>query len=106
WITSIIAVLMLLGSLFLVPLIGASYLPSEEEKTMQLTYSPEPGETKKEAEAEAEKAEKILLDRKHVDTVQYSLGSGSPLAGGDSNGALFYIKYESDTPDFDKEKDN
>ncbi|MEG7335890.1 surfactin resistance protein SrfP [Bacillus sp. 0102A] len=106
WITSIIAVLMLLGSLFLVPLIGASYLPSQEEKTMQLTYSPEPGETKKEAEAEAEKAEKILLDRKHVDTVQYSLGSGSPLAGGDSNGALFYIKYESDTPDFDKEKDN
>ncbi|MGG1229753.1 surfactin resistance protein SrfP [Bacillus halotolerans] len=106
WITSIIAVLMLLGSLFLVPLIGASYLPSEEEKTMQITYSPEPGETKKEAENEAEKAEKILLDRKHVDTVQYSLGSGSPLAGGDSNGALFYIKYESDTPDFDKEKDN
>lgn len=106
WITSIIAVLMLLGSLFLVPLIGASYLPSAEEKTMQITYSPEPGETKKEAEAEAEKAEKVLLDRKHVDTVQYSLGSGSPLAGGDSNGALFYIKYDSDTPDFDKEKDN
>ncbi|MGQ8923304.1 surfactin resistance protein SrfP [Bacillus halotolerans] len=106
WITSIIAVLMLLGSLFLVPLIGASYLPSEEEKTMQITYSPEPGETKKEAEDEAGKAEKILLDRKHVDTVQYSLGSGSPLAGGDSNGALFYIKYDSDTPNFDKEKDN
>ncbi|MEC1679551.1 surfactin resistance protein SrfP [Bacillus mojavensis] len=106
WITSIIAVLMLLGSLFLVPLIGASYLPSEEEKTMQITYSPEPGETKKEAEDEAEKAEKILLDRKHVDTVQYSLGSGSPLAGGDSNGALFYIKYDSDTQNFDKEKDN
>ncbi|MEI1420413.1 surfactin resistance protein SrfP [Bacillus cabrialesii] len=106
WITSIIAVLMLLGSLFLVPLIGASYLPSQEEKTIQLTYSPEPGQTKKEAEDEAEKAEKIMLDRKHVDTVQYSLGSGSPLAGGDSNGALFYIKYESDTPDFDKEKDN
>lgn len=61
WITSIIAVLMLLGSLFLVPLIGASYLPSEEEKTMQLTYSPEPGETKKEAENEAEKAEKSCL---------------------------------------------
>ncbi|NTU27351.1 efflux RND transporter permease subunit [Bacillus tequilensis] len=106
WITSIIAVLMLLGSLFLVPLIGASYLPSQEEKTVQLTYSPEPGETKKEAEDEAEKAEKILLDRKHVDTVQYSIGSGSPLAGGNSNGALFYIKYESDTPDFDKEKDS
>ncbi|WP_307893567.1 efflux RND transporter permease subunit [Bacillus swezeyi] len=106
WITSLIAVLMLVGSLFLVPLIGASYLPSEQEKTVQITYSPEPGETKKEAEEEAAKAEKLLLDRKHVDTVQYSLGAGNPLMGGSSNGALFYIKYEEDTPDFDKEKDN
>ncbi|MGN9863936.1 efflux RND transporter permease subunit [Bacillus swezeyi] len=106
WITSLIAILMLVGSLFLVPLIGASYLPSEQEKTVQITYSPAPGETKKEAEEEAAKAEKLLLDRKHVDTVQYSLGSGNPLMGGNSNGALFYIKYEEDTPDFDKEKDN
>ncbi|MED2976277.1 efflux RND transporter permease subunit [Bacillus swezeyi] len=106
WITSLIAILMLVGSLFLVPLIGASYLPSEQEKTVQITYSPEPGETKKEAEEEAAKAEKLLLDRKHVDTVQYSLGAGNPLMGGSSNGALFYIKYEEDTPDFDKEKDN
>ncbi|MED2944844.1 efflux RND transporter permease subunit [Bacillus swezeyi] len=106
WITSHIAILMLVGSLFLVPLIGASYLPSEQEKTVQITYSPEPGETKKEAEEEAAKAEKLLLDRKHVDTVQYSLGAGNPLMGGSSNGALFYIKYEEDTPDFDKEKDN
>lgn len=106
WITSLIAVLMLVGSLFLVPLIGASYLPSEQEKTVQITYSPEPGETKKEAEEEAAKAEKLLLDRKHVDTVQYSLGAGNPLMGGSSNGALFYIKYEEDTPDFEKEKDN
>ena len=45
----------------------------------------------------------MLLKRKHVDTVQYSLGSQSPL-GGSSNGALFYVKYEDDTPDFDKEK--
>ncbi|MFO6498177.1 efflux RND transporter permease subunit [Bacillus sp. z60-11] len=108
WITSLIAILMLVGSLFLVPLIGASYLPSEQEKTVQITYTPEPGETKKEAEDEAAKAEKLLLDRKHVDTVQYSLGSGNPLMGmgGSSNSALFYIKYEEDTPDFDKEKDN
>ena len=26
--------------------------------------------------------------------------------GGSSNGALFYIKYEEDTPDFDQEKDS
>ncbi|MEC4203036.1 MULTISPECIES: efflux RND transporter permease subunit [Bacillus] len=106
WITSIIAVLMLVGSLFLVPLIGASYLPATKDKMVQITYTPEPGETKKEAEKEAQKAEKVLLDRKHVDTVQYTLGAGNPLMGGSSNGALFYIKYEEDTPDFDKEKDN
>ncbi|MBT2572534.1 efflux RND transporter permease subunit [Bacillus sp. ISL-51] len=105
WITSIVAVLMLVGSLFLVPLIGASYLPSGADKTIMLTYTPEPGETKSEAEKAAQKAEDLLLKRKHVDTVQYSLGSQSPL-GGSSNGALFYVKYEEDTPDFDKEKDN
>ncbi|XBM33753.1 hypothetical protein AAG663_18835 [Bacillus licheniformis] len=44
------------------------------------------------------------MDRKHVDTVQYTLGAGNPLMGGSSNGALFYIKYEEDTPDFDQEK--
>ncbi len=37
---------MLVGSLFLVPLIGASYLPAQADKTMRLTYTPEPGETK------------------------------------------------------------
>lgn len=96
---------MLVGSLFLVPLIGASYLPAQADKTMRLTYTPEPGETKSEAEKAAQKRKTSLLKRKHVDTVQYSLGSQSPL-GGSSNGALFYVKYEEDTPDFDKEKDN
>ena len=45
---------MLVGSLFLVPLIGASYLPAQADKTMQLTYTPEPGETKSEAEKAAQ----------------------------------------------------
>ncbi|MDI5789157.1 hypothetical protein PO124_14175 [Bacillus licheniformis] len=68
---------------------------------VQITYTPEPGETKKKRKGSA-KAEEILLDRKHVDTVQYTLGAGNPLMGGSSNGALFYIKYEEDTPDLIK----
>ena len=45
-ITSAIAILMLVGSLFLVPVIGFSFLSSEEEKMMMVTYKPEPGETR------------------------------------------------------------
>src|SRR4051794_35932200 len=45
-ITSLIAVVLLAGSLALTPLIGFSFLGSEEEKVMYLTYTPETGELK------------------------------------------------------------
>lgn len=106
WIMFIIVVLMFFGSLFFVLLIGVSYLLFEEEKMMQFIYSLELGEMKKEVEVEVEKVEKILFDCKYVDMVQYLLGFGSLFVGGDLNGVLFYIKYESDMFDFDKEKDN
>lgn len=108
WITSGIAVLMLVGSLFLAPLVGVSFLPQESEKTAIITYTPEPGQTKEQAKDEAKKAEEYLMKREHVDTVQYSLGTSNALmenAGGTSNGALFFVKYEGDTPKFEKEKE-
>ncbi|WP_342500699.1 efflux RND transporter permease subunit [Bacillus sp. FSL K6-4563] len=108
WITSGIAVLMLVGSLFLAPLVGVSFLPQESEKTAIITYTPEPGQTKEQAKDEAKKAEEYLMKREHVDTVQYSLGTSNALmenAGGTSNGALFFVKYEGDTPNFEKEKE-
>lgn len=108
WITSGIAILMLVGSLFLAPLVGVSFLPQEAEKTAMVTYTPEPGQTREQAIDETKKAEEYLMKRDHVNTVQYSLGSSNALTasvGGNSNGALFFVQYDDDTPNFDKEKD-
>ncbi|MFJ5965899.1 efflux RND transporter permease subunit [Bacillus sp. NPDC093026] len=108
WITSGIAILMLVGSLFLAPLVGVSFLPQEAEKTAMVTYTPEPGQTREQALDETKKAEEYLMKRNHVNTVQYSLGSSNALTqsvGGNTNGALFFVKYDDDTPNFDKEKD-
>ena len=44
-VTSLISVALLVGSLFLIPVIGVSFLPDEEQKMMYITYTPEPGET-------------------------------------------------------------
>ncbi|WP_226671425.1 efflux RND transporter permease subunit [Metabacillus litoralis] len=104
-ITSAIAILMLVGSLFLVPVIGVSFLSSEEEKMMMVTYKPEPGETREQAEEMTEVAEKFFLDREHVKTVQFSLGSENPMNPGDTNSALFFVEYEEDTPNFTEEKE-
>lgn len=105
WITSGFAVLMLVGSLFLVPVIGVSFLPSEEQKLVYATYKPEPGETKEQVEEVVAKAENLLMDRKDVSLVQFSLGSENPMSPGDSNSAVFFIEYEDDTENFDKEKE-
>lgn len=108
WITSGIAILMLVGSLFLAPLVGVSFLPQEAEKTAMVTYTPEPGQTREQAIDETKKAEEYLMKRDHVKTVQYSLGSSNAMTasvGGNSNGALFFVQYDDDTPNFDKEKD-
>ncbi len=108
WITSGIAILMLVGSLFLAPLVGVSFLPQEAEKTAMVTYTPEPGQTREQAIDETKKAEEYLMKRDHVNTVQYSLGSSNAMTasvGGNSNGALFFVQYDDDTPNFDKEKD-
>ncbi|KEZ48364.1 efflux RND transporter permease subunit [Metabacillus indicus] len=105
WITSILAVLVLVGSLFLVPVIGVSFLPSEEQKLVYATYKPAPGETEEQVEDVVANAESMLLDRKNVSLVQYSLGSENPMNPGDTNSAIFFIEYEDDTENFEKEKE-
>lgn len=100
------AVLMLAGSLFLVPHIGASFLPSEGENFLVATYSAEPGQTRDDVEDVANKAEKYMLDRKGVKTLQYSVGGGNPMdPSGGGNDALFFVEYNDDYQDFDAEQD-
>ncbi|MDM5200538.1 efflux RND transporter permease subunit [Fictibacillus enclensis] len=99
-----LAILLLAGSLFLVPKIGVSFLPSDEQKMVIATFNPEPGQTKKEVEDEALKAEKLLLDRNHVKTIQYSVGGENPMNPAASNQAMFFMEYDKDTPNFEKEQ--
>ncbi|SDM98981.1 hydrophobic/amphiphilic exporter-1, HAE1 family [Fictibacillus solisalsi] len=99
-----LAILLLAGSLFLVPKIGVSFLPSDEQKMVIATFNPEPGQTKKEVEDEARKAEKLLLDRNHVKTIQYSVGGENPMNPAASNQAMFFMEYDKDTPNFEKEQ--
>ena len=100
-----LAILLLVGSLFLVPLIGVSFLPSDEQKMVIATFNPAVGESKQDAEKTAAMAEDFFLNRKGVHTVQYSLGGENPVNPGASNQALFFVEYDKDTPNFDQESE-
>ncbi|MBD1379562.1 efflux RND transporter permease subunit [Metabacillus arenae] len=104
-ITFSIAILMLVGSMALIPVVGVSFLPSEEEKMVIATYNPEPGQTLENVEEIATNAEKYFQGRDGADTIQFSLGSENPMSPGSSNQAMFFVKYRDDTKNFEKEKE-
>ncbi|MDN4072187.1 efflux RND transporter permease subunit [Fictibacillus terranigra] len=103
-VTFSLAILLLAGSLFLVPKIGVSFLPSDDQKMVIATFNPEPGQTRKDVEKASLKAEKLLIDRKHVKTIQYSVGGENPMNPAASNQAMFFMEYDKDTPNFEKEQ--
>jgi hydrophobic/amphiphilic exporter-1 (mainly G- bacteria), HAE1 family len=98
-----LAILALVGSLFLVPVIGVSFLPSDEQKMVVATYKPEPGQTLEDVTRIANNAEKYFENRKGVKTIQFSVGGENPMNPGESNSAMFYVEYKSDTKNFDSE---
>lgn len=99
-VTFVSAVVLLGGSLFLVPLIGASFLPEEEQKYAMITYNPAPGERLEDVEQLALKAEPFIMGKEGVTNLQYSVGGSNPLSPGPSKSALFYVQYRSDVKDF------
>ncbi|MFC4302954.1 efflux RND transporter permease subunit [Cohnella boryungensis] len=104
-VTLVVAVALLVGSLFLVPLIGASFLPDQEDKYAMVTYTPDPGERIEDVEARALVAEKYLLEQADITSLQYSIGGKNPLQPGPSKSGLFFMLYDSETKDFaDKKK--
>ncbi|MBB6637399.1 efflux RND transporter permease subunit [Cohnella thailandensis] len=105
-ITSVTAVVVLLASFLLVPVIGVSFLPATEDKYMAITYSPAPGDRVEDVEERALVAEKYLLEQEDVTTLQYSIGgSGNPLQQGSNKGGLFYVLFDDDTKDFADKKE-
>ncbi|MBT2669034.1 efflux RND transporter permease subunit [Bacillus sp. ISL-4] len=101
------AIVLLVGSLFLIPSIGVSFMPADEEKTIIVTYTPAPGELKEDIVKQTEKVEKYFMDKNDVETVQYTLGESmmGGMMGGSSNSALFYVLYDKDTENFGDKKE-
>ncbi|MFJ7735824.1 efflux RND transporter permease subunit [Lysinibacillus sp. NPDC097287] len=105
-ITSVLSVLLLVGSLALTPLIGFSFMGSEEEKVMYLTYTPATGELKDETLANIEAVEKELMKNDDIDILQLSVTDSdsadmqSMMMGGGSGGALMYLIFDPDMKDF------
>jgi len=105
-ITFLIAVVLLVGSLFTLPYVGTSFLPEQEDKTFTFTYSPEAGATDEQAQQRMLDAEEFVREQPNLTNMQYSIGGSNPLGFGSSNSALFYTEFESDTADFDTVKEN
>ncbi|UAL47132.1 efflux RND transporter permease subunit [Sutcliffiella horikoshii] len=103
-ITSILAVVLLVGSLGLTPLIGFSFLGSEEEKVMYLTYTPEAGELQEETLENVEEVEKAMMERDDINIVQLSVTDGAneqmAMMGGGSDGVLMYLIFDKDMENF------
>ncbi|MEK4129792.1 efflux RND transporter permease subunit [Solibacillus sp. FSL W8-0474] len=106
WITSIIAIVMLVGSLALTPLIGFSFMGSQEEKVMYLTYTPKTGELMEDTLANIEEVEQELMKREDIDILQLSVNTepstdaASMLTGGGAGGGLIYAIFDPDMDDF------
>ena len=103
-ITSFISIILLAGSIALTPLIGFSFMGSDEEKVMYLTYTPETGELMDETLANIEEVEQELLKRDDIDILQLSATDASDpmsaMMGGGANGALMFLIFDPDMKDF------
>jgi multidrug efflux pump subunit AcrB len=103
-ITSLLAVILLAGSLALTPIIGFSFMGSEEDKVMYLTYTPEAGELKEETLANVEALEEEMLKRDYIDIVQISVTENADpmmaMAGGRAGGALMYLIFDPEMDNF------
>ncbi|MBD3110224.1 efflux RND transporter permease subunit [Bacillus sp. AGMB 02131] len=110
-ITSIIAVVLLVGSIALMPLIGFSFMGSQEEKVMYLTYTPATGELKDETLANVAVVEKELMKNGDIDIVQISItdatstDSAAMMMGGGAGGALMYLIFDPETENFAEERE-
>lgn len=103
-ITSLLAIILLAGSLALTPIIGFSFMGSEEDKVMYLTYTPEAGELKEETLANVEELEEEMLKRDYIDIVQISVTENADpmmaMAGGGAGGALMYLIFDPEMENF------
>lgn len=100
------AIVLLIGSAALYPLVGVSFIPEQGDKYAIVAYTPGPGDTLEDVQDKMLKAEKYVLKQNDVEKVQYSIGGGNQITMGSSNSksALFYVGYHGDVKDFENVK--
>ncbi len=104
-ITFISAIVLLVASFGLVPKVGVSFLPDEPDKYVMITYAPAPGQLLEDVVQTSLQAEKLIMARPNVTNLQYSVGGQSAFSVGTNKSALFYVQYDTDTKDFNNEKE-
>ena len=108
-IASVLALLLLAGSVALTPLIGFSFMGSDEDKVMYLTYTPKAGELHEETVKNVKVVEDKMLKRKDIDTVQVSIteagDESAVMMGGGGSGALMYLIFDPDMKNFPEVRD-
>lgn len=103
-VTFFLASALFVGSIFLIPAIGVSFIGSSGDKMILATYNPVSGSTEDTINSDVEKAEKYLLKREHIKMVQASYGAGNPLNPADTKQVMFFITYKDGLKDISKEQ--
>lgn len=93
WTTVGVAVVVLVGTLGLTPLITTNFLGSSGQNTLTVTQELEPGANLARRDEAARQVEELLVDADDVETVQTSVGAADPVAaafgaGGDTTFAV------------------
>lgn len=96
-----LATALLIGSFALVPAIGVNFLNQDSEKTLFVTFDPEPGQTLEDSIAAAEVAEEYFMEEQpNATDVQFTVGGENPLNPGNNKQGIFIVQYDPDTEDF------
>lgn len=96
-----LATALLIGSFALVPTIGVNFLNQDSEKTLFVTFDPEPGQTLEDSIAAAEVAEEYFMEEQpNATDVQFTVGGENPLNPGNNKQGIFIVQYDPDTEDF------
>lgn len=105
WITVGAALLILLVSLFLIPVIGVSFIPNEEEKNLTIAYNPVPSDPIEKVKDIAARVDRYFDDKRDVESIHYTVGRDNPANPTARNQVLFTVKYREDTIDFARKKE-
>lgn len=104
-ITLVIALVILIGSVALLPKVGFSFFGSDQQMTMITTYTPATGELDDEVNKSVKEAEKYIAKQGDVTLVQSSITSSSAspdtmsmMAG---SGSMLYIIFNEDVKNLD-----